>query len=147
VPTTLLAQVDSSVGGKTAINAPAGKNMVGSFHQPATVLIDPATLETLDPRELRAGYAEVVKYGLIGDAAFFTWCETHGPALLEADIPVDADAGEFGHLLPAQARRAPPPARRQADYFGRQLLPPRPQKITELALPGIRSRYRHARRA
>jgi 3-dehydroquinate synthase len=86
VPTTLLAQVDSSVGGKTAINAPAGKNMVGSFHQPATVLIDPATLETLDPRELRAGYAEVVKYGLIGDAAFFTWCETHGPALLEGDV-------------------------------------------------------------
>jgi 3-dehydroquinate synthase len=85
VPTTLLAQVDSSVGGKTAINAGAGKNMVGLFHQPAAVLIDPATLATLDPRQLRAGYAEVVKYGLIGDAGFFAWCEENGAALLAGD--------------------------------------------------------------
>jgi 3-dehydroquinate synthase len=82
VPTTLLAQVDSSVGGKTAINAAGGKNMVGAFHQPAAVLIDPTTLDTLPERELRAGYAEVVKYGLIGDPGFFAWCEANGAALL-----------------------------------------------------------------
>jgi 3-dehydroquinate synthase len=85
VPTTLLAQVDSSVGGKTGINTGAGKNLVGSFHQPSLVLIDPTTLNTLPPRELRAGYAEVVKYGLIGDPAWFAWCEAYGPALLAGD--------------------------------------------------------------
>ena len=85
VPTSLLAQVDSSVGGKTAINAGAGKNMVGAFHQPSAVLIDPTTLATLDPRQLRAGYAEVVKYGLIADPGFFGWCEEHGAALLGGD--------------------------------------------------------------
>jgi 3-dehydroquinate synthase len=85
VPTTLLAQVDSSVGGKTAINGAGGKNMVGAFHQPAAVLIDPDTLDTLPLRELRAGYAEVVKYGLIDDPAFFAWCEANGPALLAGD--------------------------------------------------------------
>jgi 3-dehydroquinate synthase len=85
VPTTLLAQVDSSVGGKTAINAAAGKNLVGAFHQPASVLIDPETLDTLPPRELRAGYAETVKYGLIGDPEFFAWCEANGAALLAGD--------------------------------------------------------------
>ncbi len=85
VPTTLLAQVDSSVGGKTAINVTAGKNMVGAFHQPAFVLIDPDCLDTLPSRELRAGYAEVVKYGLLGDASFFAWLETHGQALLAGD--------------------------------------------------------------
>jgi 3-dehydroquinate synthase len=85
VPTTLLSQVDSSVGGKTAINAAAGKNLIGAFHQPAAVLIDPSTLDTLPDRELRAGYAEVVKYGLIGDAAFFDWCEANGAALLAGD--------------------------------------------------------------
>jgi 3-dehydroquinate synthase len=85
VPTTLLAQVDSSVGGKTAINAAAGKNLVGAFHQPAAVLIDPSTLDTLADRELRAGYAEVVKYGLIGDPAFFDWCEGNAGALLAGD--------------------------------------------------------------
>jgi 3-dehydroquinate synthase len=82
VPTSLLAQVDSSVGGKTAINAAGGKNLIGAFHQPAAVLIDPTTLDTLPPRELRAGYAEVVKYGLIADPAFFAWCEGNGEALL-----------------------------------------------------------------
>ena len=92
VPTTLLSQVDSSVGGKTAINARAGKNMVGAFHQPALVLIDPTTLDTLDPRETRAGYAEVVKYGLINDPAFFEWCETDGQALLAGDSAARAHA-------------------------------------------------------
>ncbi len=85
VPTSLLAQVDSSVGGKTAINAAAGKNLIGAFHQPAAVLIDPSTLDTLPERELRAGYAEVVKYGLIGDPAFFAWCEVNGSSLLAGD--------------------------------------------------------------
>lgn len=85
VPTTLLAQVDSSVGGKTGINARAGKNLIGAFHQPALVLIDPDVLATLPPRELRAGYAEVVKYGLIDDPDFFAWCEANGPALLAGD--------------------------------------------------------------
>ena len=82
IPTTLLAQVDSSVGGKTGINAAAGKNLVGAFHQPALVLIDPDTLDTLPPRDLRAGYAEVVKYGLIDDPDFFGWCEANGAKLL-----------------------------------------------------------------
>lgn len=85
LPTTLLAQVDSSVGGKTAINTPAGKNLVGAFHQPALVLADLAALDTLPRRELQAGYAEVVKYGLLGDAAFFDWCEAHGAAMLAGD--------------------------------------------------------------
>ena len=85
VPTSLLAQVDSSVGGKTAINASAGKNLVGAFHQPSLVLIDPACLDSLPPRQLRAGYAEVVKCGLIGDADFFAWCEANGAALLAGD--------------------------------------------------------------
>ncbi len=85
LPTTLLAQVDSSVGGKTAINTAAGKNLVGAFHQPALVLADLATLETLPLRELQAGYAEVVKYGLLGDAEFFAWCEANGAALLAGD--------------------------------------------------------------
>jgi 3-dehydroquinate synthase len=77
VPTTLLAQVDSSVGGKTAINSAHGKNLIGAFHQPVLVVADAATLDTLPPREFRAGYAEVVKYGLLGDAAFFSWLETN----------------------------------------------------------------------
>lgn len=85
VPTTLLAQVDSSVGGKTAINAKAGKNLIGSFYQPALVLIDPSTLDSLPLRETRAGYAEVVKYGLIDDPAFFAWCDANAAALLAGD--------------------------------------------------------------
>jgi 3-dehydroquinate synthase len=85
VPTTLLAQVDSSVGGKTAIDTAQGKNLVGAFHQPRLVLADSDALATLPPRELRAGYAEIVKYGLIRDAAFFGWLEEHGAAMLAGD--------------------------------------------------------------
>ncbi len=88
VPTTLLAQVDSSVGGKTGINTRHGKNLVGAFHQPRLVLADSGVLETLPRRELQAGYAEVVKYGLIGDAAFFRWLEGHGSDLLDGDREV-----------------------------------------------------------
>ena len=77
VPTTLLAQVNSSVGGKTAINARQGKNLVGAFYQPILVVADTALLDTLPEREFRAGYAEVVKYGLLGDAAFFEWLDAH----------------------------------------------------------------------
>ncbi len=75
VPTSLLAQVDSSVGGKTGINSPQGKNLLGAFHQPVLVIADTAVLDTLSPRQFRAGYAEVAKYGLLGDAAFFAWLE------------------------------------------------------------------------
>ncbi len=82
VPTTLLAQVDSAVGGKTGINTTAGKNLVGAFHQPRLVLADTDTLATLPRRELLAGYAEVVKYGLLGDAAFWTWLEANGAKAL-----------------------------------------------------------------
>ncbi|MEP2989452.1 MAG: 3-dehydroquinate synthase [Parasphingorhabdus sp.] len=85
IPTTLLAQVDSSVGGKTAINSKAGKNLIGAFKQPNFVLVDPNALDSLPDRELRAGYAEVVKYGLINDAEFFAWCEENGSKLLQRD--------------------------------------------------------------
>jgi 3-dehydroquinate synthase len=85
VPTSLLAQADSAVGGKTAVNARQGKNLIGAFHPPALVLIDPDALDTLPPDELRAGYAEIVKYGLIGDPDFFAWCEANGGALLAGD--------------------------------------------------------------
>jgi 3-dehydroquinate synthase len=85
VPTTLLAQVDSSVGGKTAIDTKEGKNLVGVFHQPKVVIADTAVLKTLRRRELLGGYAEVAKYGLIGDAAFFAWLEEHADAALRGD--------------------------------------------------------------
>ena len=85
IPTTLLAQVDSSVGGKTAIDTPRGKNLIGAFHQPKLVLADLDLLATLPEREMRAGYAEVIKYGLLGDFAFFEWLETNGPAVLAGD--------------------------------------------------------------
>ena len=102
IPTTLLAQVDSSVGGKTAINTRAGKNLIGAFYQPALVLIDPATLDTLPQRELRAGYAEVVKYGLIDDPEFFAWCEANGAALIAGDA--DARAYAIAKSVTAKAR-------------------------------------------
>ena len=85
VPTTLLAQVDSSIGGKTGINTEQGKNLVGLFHQPRLVLADVGALRTLDARQKRAGYAEVVKYGLLGDVAFFEWLETNGERVLAGD--------------------------------------------------------------
>ena len=85
VPTTLLAQVDSSVGGKTAVNHPRAKNMIGAFHQPVAVLADTGTLQSLPPRELAAGLAEVIKYGVIVDAAFFGWLEAHLDDLLHLD--------------------------------------------------------------
>ena len=102
VPTTLLAQVDSSVGGKTAINTRAGKNLIGAFHQPSLVIVDPDTLDTLPPRELRAGYAEVVKYGLIDDAGFFAWCENNGAALIAGDAAARTHA--IAHSIAAKAR-------------------------------------------
>jgi 3-dehydroquinate synthase len=85
VPTTLLAQVDSSVGGKTGVNHPLGKNMVGAFHQPVAVEIDTDVLATLPPREVSAGLAEVIKYGMILDPAFWAWCEDHAPQLRALD--------------------------------------------------------------
>jgi 3-dehydroquinate synthase len=85
IPTTLIAQVDSAVGGKTAIDIPQGKNLVGAFHQPVLVLADVSALATLPERELRAGYAEIVKYAAIGDVRFFAWLEANGAALLAGD--------------------------------------------------------------
>ncbi|MSO54564.1 MAG: 3-dehydroquinate synthase [Rhodospirillales bacterium] len=85
IPTTLLAQVDSSIGGKTGINTRYGKNLIGAFYQPRLVLADIRALDTLPPREVRSGYAEIVKYGLIDDAAFFEWLEANGAALLAGD--------------------------------------------------------------
>ncbi|WP_419808418.1 3-dehydroquinate synthase [Sphingomonas sp.] len=102
IPTTLLAQVDSSVGGKTGINTAAGKNLVGAFHQPELVLIDPAVLDTLPPRELAAGYAEVVKYGLIDDPDLFTWCERNGAGLLAGDT--DARTAAIARSVANKAR-------------------------------------------
>ncbi len=86
IPTSLLAQVDSSVGGKTGINAPQGKNLIGAFHQPSLVLADTSVLGTLKSRDFLAGYGEVVKYGMLGDAAFFDWLERMGPALAAGDM-------------------------------------------------------------
>ncbi|MBC7146613.1 MAG: 3-dehydroquinate synthase [Thioclava marina] len=86
IPTSLLAQVDSSVGGKTGINAPQGKNLIGAFHQPSLVLADLGVLGTLKPRDFLAGYGEVVKYGLLGDAGFFDWLEANAPAMAAGDM-------------------------------------------------------------
>jgi 3-dehydroquinate synthase len=97
VPTSLLAQVDSSVGGKTGINSPQGKNLVGAFHQPILVVADTAVLDTLSPRQFRAGYAEVAKYGLLGDEEFFAWLETN-----HADIVKGGAARE--HAIAASCR-------------------------------------------
>jgi 3-dehydroquinate synthase len=92
VPTTLLAQVDSAVGGKTGINSRHGKNLIGAFHQPRRVVIDTDTLATLPERELKAGYAEVLKYSLIRDAGFFDWLEAHGRDVLAGDAVAQAQA-------------------------------------------------------
>jgi 3-dehydroquinate synthase len=92
IPTTLLAQVDSSVGGKTAINSRAGKNLVGAFHQPALVIIDPDVLDTLPARQLSAGFAEVVKYGLIGNSSFFGWCEDNLDPFMAGDAAARENA-------------------------------------------------------
>ena len=92
IPTTLLSQVDSSVGGKTGINTRQGKNLLGAFHQPRMVLADTDTLATLPIRELRAGYAEIAKAGLIGDAAFFEWCEANARAIIAGDADIQAEA-------------------------------------------------------
>ena len=100
LPTTLLAQVDSAVGGKTAINVRHGKNLVGAFHQPRLVLADTATLDTLPKRELRAGYAEVVKYGVLGDAKFFAWLEKNGLGVIDGD----ADARRHAVLTSCRAK-------------------------------------------
>ena len=86
IPTTLLAQVDSSVGGKTGINAPQGKNLVGAFHQPSLVLVDTSVLGTLTERDFLAGYGEVVKYGLLGDESFFEWLEQNAAAMAAGDM-------------------------------------------------------------
>jgi 3-dehydroquinate synthase len=101
VPTSLLAQVDSSVGGKTGINSPNGKNLVGAFHQPVLVVADTAVLDTLSPRQFRAGYAEVVKYGVLGDAAFFGWLEAN-----HADIFSGGAAREHAIATSCRAKAA-----------------------------------------
>ena len=92
IPTTLLAQVDSSVGGKTGIDTPQGKNLIGTFHQPSLVLADISVLATLAPREFRAGYAEVMKYGLLGDASFFAWLEETWPQVFSGEGEARASA-------------------------------------------------------
>jgi 3-dehydroquinate synthase len=102
IPTTLLAQVDSSVGGKTAINGKAGKNLIGAFHQPALVLIDPDVLATLPTRQLAAGFAEAIKYGLIDDAAFFDYCAENMDAFFEGDVSVREHI--IVHSVSAKAR-------------------------------------------
>ena len=106
VPTSLLAQVDSSVGGKTGINTPQGKNLVGSFYQPSAVIADIETLQTLPERELLAGYAEIVKYGLIGDLGFFEWLEENGERVCTLDEEALAHAVEVSVRAKAALVRA-----------------------------------------
>lgn len=102
IPTSLLAQVDSSVGGKTGINSPHGKNLIGAFHQPILVLCDTDVLQTLEPRQFRAGYAEVAKYGLIRDKAFVTWLEENRPALFDLDPAALTEAIRFSCAMKAR---------------------------------------------
>lgn len=92
IPTSLLAQVDSSVGGKTGINSPSGKNLIGAFYQPQAVMIDTDCLTTLPLRDLKSGYAEILKYGLLGNRTFFNWLCHHAPALLDGDADLQAEA-------------------------------------------------------
>lgn len=102
IPTTLLAQVDSSVGGKTAVDTAFGKNTVGVFHQPRAVLIDTDLLRTVPPREMRAGYAELMKHALLGDEAFFAWLEASGPSVLAADPQATPEAVAHSCAIKAQ---------------------------------------------
>ncbi|UTW56838.1 3-dehydroquinate synthase [Kordiimonas sp. SCSIO 12610] len=104
VPTSLLAQVDSSVGGKTGINTKFGKNLLGAFHQPKKVIIDLEMLDTLPARELRAGYAEVIKYGLIDDLEFFEWLEKKGHLMVSNDADREIQAYAIGHSCRSKAR-------------------------------------------
>ncbi|WP_270934788.1 3-dehydroquinate synthase [Falsiroseomonas oryzae] len=120
VPTTLLAQVDSSVGGKTGINLSLGKNLVGAFHQPRMVLADMATLATLPPRELRAGWAEVAKHGLIGGEALWAWCEEAGPRAVAGDAAALAHAVAESCRLKAAVVAAD--EREESEEGGRALL-------------------------
>jgi 3-dehydroquinate synthase len=106
VPTTLLAQVDSSVGGKTAINSAHGKNLIGAFHQPIAVLADTTALDALPPREFRAGYAELVKYGLLGDAAFFSWLEAHWRDIFAGGNAPGSAAREHAIAVSCRAKAA-----------------------------------------
>jgi 3-dehydroquinate synthase len=106
VPTTLLAQVDSSVGGKTAINSGHGKNLVGAFHQPILVVADTAALDTLPAREFRAGYAEVAKYGLLGDAAFFSWLEANWRDVFKGGSSSGSLAREHAIAVSCRAKAA-----------------------------------------
>ena len=106
VPTTLLAQVDSSVGGKTAINSAHGKNLIGAFHQPMLVVADTALLDTLPPREFRAGYAEVAKYGLLGDAAFFSWLEANWREVFPGGKASGSGAREHAIAVSCRAKAA-----------------------------------------
>ncbi|MEQ9332934.1 3-dehydroquinate synthase [Thalassobaculum sp.] len=118
IPTTLLAQVDSSVGGKTGVNTRHGKNLVGAFHQPRRVLIDTAVLNTLPRRELLAGYAEVVKYGAIGDIDFFEWLEANGRRLLDGDD----DARRYAIVASCRAKAAVVAADERETAGGRRAL-------------------------
>ena len=120
IPTTLLAMVDSSVGGKTAVDLPAGKNLVGAFHQPKAVWIDPSVLATLPVREFKAGLAEVIKYGAIVDADFFDWLENNADALLaqQADVLETAIARSCQHKADIVARDETEQAERALLNFG-----------------------------
>ncbi|HET9148002.1 MAG TPA: 3-dehydroquinate synthase [Acetobacteraceae bacterium] len=120
IPTTLLAQVDSSVGGKTGINSRHGKNLIGAFHQPRCVIADTGTLATLPPRERAAGYAEIVKAGLIADPALYAWCEAHGAAVLAGDAALQQEA--IARAVQFKARVVTDDEREEKPEDGRALL-------------------------
>ena len=146
VPTSLLAQVDSSVGGKTGINSPQGKNLLGAFHQPVLVIADTAVLDTLSPRQFRAGYAEVAKYGVLGDEAFFAWLEAN-----HADIFAGGAAREHAIATSCRAKAAIVRARRARNRRARAAqsrphLRPRAggrDRLFRPAVPWRRRRRRH----